>query len=111
MHANDETGWPNPNPNIASLCGEPGVLVHTDAAQSVGKIPVQVGSRGWISSGRPGTANVPGIVGLGAACALAAVAGLQSIVARVRSLRDRLHQALATAVADLVLPGIPGSGC
>jgi len=40
MHANNETGSLNPLAEVATLCRERGVLVHTDAAQSVGKIPV-----------------------------------------------------------------------
>jgi cysteine desulfurase len=42
MHANNETGTINPVAEIAAITREAGVLLHTDAAQSVGKIPVQV---------------------------------------------------------------------
>jgi len=42
MHANNETGVIQPIPEIGALAREAGVLMHTDAAQSVGKIPVQV---------------------------------------------------------------------
>ncbi len=42
MHANNETGTLQPLPEIARLAREAGVLCHTDAAQSVGKIPVSV---------------------------------------------------------------------
>jgi len=31
---------------IAKLCRDRGILVHTDAAQAVGKIPVDVGALG-----------------------------------------------------------------
>lgn len=46
MHANNETGTIEPIPEIASIAGENGVLFHTDAAQSLGKIPVRVDDLG-----------------------------------------------------------------
>jgi len=42
MHANNETGTLQPIAEIARVARKHGVLVHTDAAQSVGKIPVRV---------------------------------------------------------------------
>jgi cysteine desulfurase len=42
MHANNETGVVQPVREIAALARERGVLVHTDAVQSAGKIPVDV---------------------------------------------------------------------
>ncbi len=42
MHANNEIGTVQPVREIAAACHERGVLVHTDAAQSVGKIRVSV---------------------------------------------------------------------
>ena len=42
MHANNETGTIQPIPEIGAIAREAGVLFHTDAAQSVGKIPAQV---------------------------------------------------------------------
>jgi len=42
MHANNETGVVQPVAEIGALTREAGVLLHTDAAQSVGKIPVDV---------------------------------------------------------------------
>jgi cysteine desulfurase len=42
MHANNETGALQPIPEIGALAREAGVAFHTDAAQSVGKIPVDV---------------------------------------------------------------------
>jgi cysteine desulfurase len=47
MHSNNETGVMNPVVPIAALCRERGVLFHTDAAQSVGKVPVDVGADGF----------------------------------------------------------------
>jgi cysteine desulfurase len=46
MHANNEVGTVQPIAEIAALAHELGVLVHTDAAQSVGKLPVDVGALG-----------------------------------------------------------------
>ena len=42
MHANNETGTIEPVAEIGAITREAGVLLHTDAAQSVGKIPVNV---------------------------------------------------------------------
>lgn len=46
MHANNETGTLQPLAEIARVCREAGVLLHTDAAQSVGKVPVGVDDLG-----------------------------------------------------------------
>jgi len=46
MHANNETGVLHPLAEISALCGEAGVLLHTDAAQSLGKEPVDVDAMG-----------------------------------------------------------------
>ncbi len=42
MHANNEVGSIQPIRQIAELCHGRGILVHTDASQSAGKIPVYV---------------------------------------------------------------------
>jgi cysteine desulfurase len=42
MHANNETGALQPLQEISALAREAGVWFHTDAAQSVGKVPVWV---------------------------------------------------------------------
>jgi cysteine desulfurase len=42
MHANNETGVIQPIKEIAEICHEHGVLCHTDASQSVGKVPLDV---------------------------------------------------------------------
>lgn len=41
MHANNEVGTIQPIAEIAAVAREHGILLHTDAAQSVGKIPVR----------------------------------------------------------------------
>jgi len=42
MHANNEIGTIEPIEEIGKICSEHGVYFHTDAAQSYGKIPVDV---------------------------------------------------------------------
>lgn len=46
MHANNEVGTIQPIAEIAAVAHKLGALVHTDAAQSVGKIPVRVDDLG-----------------------------------------------------------------
>lgn len=46
MHANNEVGTVQPLEEIAAIAREYGILCHTDAAQSVGKIPVDVDTMG-----------------------------------------------------------------
>lgn len=141
MHANNETGTINPIAEITAAVHSRGALMHTDAAQSVGKVSVRADELGvdlltvaghklyapkgvgalFVRRGlvieplihgagheggrRAGTENVPWIVGLGAACALALEQGLTASNTRVRGLRDRLHRLLAEAFPGLVLNG------
>lgn len=46
MHANHEIGTLNPIAEIGAICRERGVLLHTDATQSLGKVPIDVGALG-----------------------------------------------------------------
>jgi len=46
MHANNEVGTIEPIPEIATIARERGIYFHTDAVQTVGKIPVDVKSLG-----------------------------------------------------------------
>ena len=46
MHANNEVGTIQPIEDCAQIAHEHGVLFHTDAAQSVGKIPTNVNRLG-----------------------------------------------------------------
>ncbi|HET9552234.1 MAG TPA: cysteine desulfurase family protein [Anaeromyxobacteraceae bacterium] len=46
MHANNEVGTVQPIAEIAAIARAAGALVHTDAAQSVGKIPARVDDLG-----------------------------------------------------------------
>jgi cysteine desulfurase len=44
MHVNNETGVVNDIAAIGAVCREAGALMHTDAAQSAGKVPIDVGT-------------------------------------------------------------------
>ncbi len=46
MHANNEVGTLQPIREIAAIAHDHGALMHTDAAQSVGKVPVNVNELG-----------------------------------------------------------------
>ncbi len=46
MHANNEIGTIQPIAELAAIAHEHGALMHTDAVQSIGKIPVDVGALG-----------------------------------------------------------------
>jgi cysteine desulfurase len=46
MHANNEIGTIQPVAELAALAHERGALFHTDAVQSAGKVPVDVGALG-----------------------------------------------------------------
>jgi cysteine desulfurase len=143
MHANNEVGTIQPIREIAALARAQGVLVHTDAAQSVGKLPVDVNELGvdllsvaghkvyapkgvgalYVRRGvkleplihgaghesgrRAGTENVPYVVALGAACALARQA-LPQATERLRQLRDRLlHRLQEVWGKPLIVNGHP----
>jgi len=140
MHSNNETGVLQPIQDAARLAHRAGACVHTDAAQSVGKVPVDVrsidvdllsiaGHKLYAPKGigalyvrrgvllepltrgagherglRPGTENVPSIVGLGTACIIAR-RDLNDESARVRTLRNRLWSQLAAAIPGIALNG------
>jgi cysteine desulfurase len=55
---------------------------------------------------RAGTHNLPGIVGLGMACELAA-SDLETAAQRLRQLRDRLEQGLLAAIPESLVNGHP----
>ena len=46
MHANNEVGTIQPIAELAQIAKECGILLHTDAAQSIGKIPTTVDNLG-----------------------------------------------------------------
>jgi len=140
MHANNEIGVVHDIAAIGALCRARGVLLHTDATQSFGKVPVDVqalqvdllsmsghkmyGPKGvgalyvrtpctlvpQLDGGghegglRSGTLNVPGIVGLADAVALACE-DLDEDRSTQRALRDRLWLALREAFPRVILNG------
>jgi cysteine desulfurase len=143
MHSNNEVGTFNPIREIAAIARERNVVIHTDVAQSLGKVPVNVEELGvdllsvaghklyapkgvgalYVRRGvtltnlihgagheggrRAGTENVPYLVGLGKAAELAAHS-LPAATWRLRTLRDRLHDHLSTALGErVVLNGHP----
>jgi cysteine desulfurase len=143
MYANNEVGAIQPVAEIGRICRERGVPFHCDAAQAVGKVPVNVDAEGihllsisahkmygpkgagalyarqrdprvqltaQMDGGghehgmRSGTLNVPGIVGLGEACAICA-REMDEESARLRRLRDRLRAKLEAELEEISING------
>jgi cysteine desulfurase len=143
MAANNEIGVLQPLDAIGAITRERNVLLHTDAAQALGKIPFSVqttpvdlasfsahkmyGPQGvgalYVRSRRPtvrleplfdggghehgyrsGTLNAPGIVGFGAAAAIAA-ADMSDEAVRLAALRDRLLAGLERRITGLHVHG------
>jgi cysteine desulfurase len=137
MLAQNETGAILPVPTVAAEARAVGAVMHTDAAQAIGKVEVNVDALGvdllsiaghkcyapkgvgalyrragtplgpvLLGAGqeggvRPGTENVPGIVGLGAACELAG-GRLAAEIERLACLRHTLWQLLNAAIPGMV---------
>jgi cysteine desulfurase len=135
MHANNETGVIQSLGEISQICRDHEVLFHTDAAQTIGKIPAYVDELGvdmlslaghklyapkgigvmYVRRGvklepllrgaghesglRPGTENVPYIVGLGQA-AMLVLKSLDASRERMAMLRDRLQDRLIAAIGS-----------
>lgn len=140
MLANNEVGTLQPVADIAKQLANTDVLLHTDAAQAVGKITVDVEALGidlltiaghkfqaskgigalYVRQGtpirqilwganherglRPGTENVPAIIGLGVAAELATKRLTQANTA-MHDRRDQLHQLLSASIPGLSLNG------
>ncbi|GAA4382150.1 cysteine desulfurase family protein [Hymenobacter koreensis] len=142
--ANGEVGTIQPIAKLAELTHAAGARLHTDAAQAVGKIPVDMLSwgvdmlsisghklygpqgigalivrqprrtqiepltygGGQERSWRSGTLNVPGIVGLGAACARCQDL-LPTESERLATLRDEFEAAVLNAVPNVYRNGNP----
>jgi cysteine desulfurase len=140
MHANNELGTIQPLEEIGKIAKEADIYFHTDAVQSIGKIPVDVtalavdllslsGHKIYAPKGigalyvkggthlqqflygghhqrgaRPGTENVAGIVGLGAAAAIAKKTQAAE-AERIGKLRDHLEQELVKVVPDSRING------
>ena len=140
MHANNELGTIQPVEEIGRIPRAANVRFHTDAVQSVGKIPVDVkaigadllslsahkicGPKGvgalYVREGtalepmlrggsnqrdrRPGTENVPGIVGLGKAAEIAS-RELAMGHSQIAALRDRLEQGILERISGTHING------
>ncbi|HXY16027.1 MAG TPA: IscS subfamily cysteine desulfurase [Terriglobales bacterium] len=143
MAANNEIGVLQPIAQIGKMCYEHGVVFHTDAAQAVAKIPIDVnkqsidlmsiaghkiyGPKGvgvlyvrrkdpevrlaaLIDGGghehgmRSGTLNVPGIVGLGKACAIASEE-MPKEACHLAGLRNRLRDKIMAGIDRVYLNG------
>jgi cysteine desulfurase len=138
--ANNEVGVIQSLADVAAIAHRHGALFHTDAAQAVGKIPVDVEAMGvdllsltahktygpkgcgalfirrrtdiaplMVGGGherglRSGTLNVPGIVGLAKACAIAA-SEMPTESVRLRVLRDRLLAGLQESLDGVTVNG------
>jgi cysteine desulfurase len=143
MYANNEIGVIQPIAELGKIAKSKGVLLHTDATQAVGKVPVNVikdnvdlmsmsghkmyGPKGvgalyvrrkaprvqitaQMDGGghergmRSGTLNVPGIVGLGEACALCQ-AEMPGESKRMAFLRDKLMHKLQSELDETYING------
>lgn len=140
MHANNEVGTIQPVAAIGRLAKEKGIIFHSDAVQSAGKIPVNVDELGvdllalsshkiygpkgvgalYVRKGtrlqnllhggaqerkrRPGTENLPGIVGFGRAAALARQE-MPTEAQRLAALRDRLLDGLVARIPATFVTG------
>lgn len=141
MTANNEIGVLQPIPEIARIVHAAGALLHTDASQAAGRIPLEAKALGadlmsftahkmygpkgiaalYVEAGigrleailhgggqegglRPGTLNVPAIVGFGVAATLAMEEG-GAEASRVALLRDQLLFELREGISDLRVNG------
>jgi cysteine desulfurase len=143
MAANNEIGVLQPIADIGKLCRARGVIFHTDAAQAVGKIPLNVNQQnidllsisghkthgpkgvgalfvrhknprvqlaaildggGHERGMRSGTINVPGVVGLGWACAIAAQE-MPEESCRLSGLRERLRENIMRRLEQVYVNG------
>lgn len=142
MAVNNEIGVVQPLEEIGRICQEKGVPFHTDAAQALGKIPIDVGkmnialmslsghkiygpkgvgalylrrrprvrvepqmSGGGQERGiRSGTVPTPLVVGMGAACEIAAKE-MEYDTRRVTSLQERLLNGIRSKLDEVVVNG------
>lgn len=102
MHANNELGTLQPIESIASICRERGVAFHTDAAQSLGKVPFSL-------------KEIPADLVAVTAHKLYGPKGIGALVARGEVLRHKLTpvhhgggQELGLRPGTLNIPGIAG---
>ena len=139
--ANNEIGSLQPLEEVSKIAHHVGAYFHTDAAQALGKIPVDLdawgcdfasfsshklygpkgigalfvkgGSHGWpwavpIRGGgqegglRPGTVNVPSVVGFGEACRLA-IDRLSFDMVSIQKLRNEFENKLLESIPNTVI--------
>ncbi|HEX7509484.1 MAG TPA: cysteine desulfurase family protein, partial [Polyangia bacterium] len=140
MLAKNDTGTIQPVAEVAQVAKARGALMHSDAVQAAGKLPIDVNKLGvtllsfsshkihgpkgagalFVRYGahlaplvhggrqertlRPGTENVPAIVGFGKACELARMR-LEADARRVAELRDHFEKQLLTRVSGVRING------
>jgi cysteine desulfurase len=131
---NNETGVIQPLAEIVAICHEHGKVIHTDAAQAVGKLelnmddiavdsPQGIGAiycrdkfllapiffGGFQENGfRPGTENVSGIVGMGKAAELRRK-NLKVHIGKMRELRDYFESKVLEMVPNTSINGDPSN--
>ncbi|KAJ6672450.1 CYSTEINE DESULFURYLASE FAMILY MEMBER [Salix viminalis] len=118
MAVNNEIGVIQPMEEIGKICKELNVSFHTDAAQALGKIPIDVdkwnaakdkggapNEWGWQERGiRSGTVPTPLVVGMGAACELAKKE-MDYDDKRIRALQERLLNGVRAKLDGVVVNG------
>ena len=143
MAANNEIGVLQPIAEIGKICRERGVPFHSDAAQALGRVPLDVNQQsidlasisghkiygpkgvgalyvrrknprvqvsaimdggGHERGMRSGTLNVPGIVGLGKACAIASEE-MAIEAPHLAKLRNRLRDKIMGRLDDVYING------
>jgi len=103
MHANNEVGTVQDIAGIANVAYARGALVALYVHHGTPVAPVTVGADHEHGL-RPGTENVPAIIGLGEAAGLAR-ARLPAFETTLRRMRELLHRLLADGVPRLVVNG------
>lgn len=136
----NETGVIQPIEDIAKICNEKGVLFHTDAAQVIGKLKIDLNKvpvdfltfaghkfhspqgcgglyvrdkflihpilfGGFQEEGfRPGTENLPGIVGMGKAAEIR-FSDLDSTIKKLADLRDSFESKILETIPETTING------
>jgi cysteine desulfurase len=142
MHANNEVGTINPIDRIGEVARNKGILFHTDAVQSFGKIPIDLsklpvdlmsmsghkiyGPKGvgvlYVRKGvrlvqlshgggherkrRPGTENMPGIIGMAKAVELRKER-MNDENKYLKNLRDKFYKKINESIPRIFLNGHP----
>lgn len=140
MHANHVTGTIQPIEEIGAIARKRGITFHTDAAQSIGRVPIDMGElpvdlmsisshklygpkgvgalyiretaeiapvmfgTGQERGIRPGTPDIPGIVGFGTACSIAS-RDLEDNAMLVTSLRESFELQVTNRIQGVEILG------